>query len=204
VRLHVTPSADRFVSGETLGGFLRRHPDVALDLVADYTSPDIVAEGYDAGVRLGEVIDRDMISVPVSEPMRLLVVGTPAYFASHSTPTHPRQLTEHACINWRAPGQPPYQWEFEEDGREFSVAVQSRLVTNDSEIILRLALDGIGLALVRENRVRPYIDRGQLVAVLESFSPPFPGFYLYYPQRRQASPALRALIDYLLGLRTRR
>jgi DNA-binding transcriptional LysR family regulator len=203
IRLHVTPSADHFLSRETLGGFLRRYPEVNLDLIADYSTPDIVAEGYDAGVRLGEVIDQDMVSVPVSGPMRLLVVGSPAYLARHPAPVHPRELTGHACINWRAPGHPPYRWEFEEDGREFSVAVPARVVTNETQIMLRLAMEGIGLALVRENRVRPYLDRGELVSVLEAFSTPFPGFYLYYPQRRQASPALRTLIDHLLELRQR-
>jgi DNA-binding transcriptional LysR family regulator len=201
LRLHVAASADSFLSQEILGGFLKQYPEVGLDLIADYTSPEIVAGGYDAGVRLGEVIDQDMISVPVSGPMRLIVVAAPAYLARHSTPVHPRELVHHVCINWRAPGQPPYRWEFEEDGREYSVAVPARVVTNETRVMLRMALDGIGFALVRENLVRPYIERGELVAVLEEFSTPFPGFYLYYPQRRQASPALRALIDYLLQAR---
>src|SRR5690606_3473815 len=103
VRLHVAPSADSFLSRDTLGEFLKRYPEVGLDLIADYSAPDIVTEGYDAGVRLGEVIDQDMISVPISGPMRLLVVGAPAYLARHPPPVHPRELTGHACISWRAP-----------------------------------------------------------------------------------------------------
>ncbi len=166
---------------------------------------DIVAKGYDAGVWLGEVIDLDMITVPVSEQMRLIVVGAPEYLAHHPAPAHPRDLTAHECLNWRpGSGEAPYRWEFTENGHDFAVAFEARVLTNEPALNLRLALAGVGLALARENVVRPYIERGELVSVLEEFSTPFPGFYLYYPARRQASPALRALIDYLLQLRQAR
>ncbi len=199
LRLNVSGSAESFLSGATLGGFLARYPDIRADLILSDEPADIVAEGYDAGVRLGEVIDQDMITVPVSRRMRLVVVGAPAYFAHHPVPAHPRDLPAHACINWRSgPGEAPYRWEFTEDGHDFSVAFDARVLTNDSALNIRLAAAGVGLALGREDLVRPYVERGELVAVLEEFSTPFPGFYLYYPARRQASPALRALIDYLL------
>jgi DNA-binding transcriptional LysR family regulator len=202
LRLLVASAAEIFLGGPTLGGFLKSYPDVRLDLIVSDEPADIVAEGYDAGVRLGEVIDRDMIAVAVSGPLRLLVVGAPAYFASHPAPAHPRDLTAHACINWRAgPGAAPYRWEFTEDGHDFSVAVDARVVTNDISLLLRLALEGIGLTLRDEDTARPYVERGELVLVLEEYCTPFPGFYLYYPQRRHASPALRALVDYLRRMR---
>jgi DNA-binding transcriptional LysR family regulator len=205
LRLNVSSAADSFLSGATLGGFLRRYPDVRLDITVSNRPADIVAKGYDAGVWLGEVIDQDMITVPVSEQMRLIVVGAPAYFARHPEPAHPRDLAAHDCVNWRpGSGEAPYRWEFTENGHDFAVAFEARVVTNDPPLNLRLALDGVGLALAREDAVRSYIERGELVSVLEEFSTPFPGFYLYYPARRQASPALRALIDYLLQLRRAR
>jgi DNA-binding transcriptional LysR family regulator len=153
----------------------------------------------------GRVIDQDMITVPVSERLRLIVVGAPEYFARHPTPAHPRDLPAHECLNWR-PGsdQAPYAWEFTENGHDFAVAFEARVLTNDPALNLRLALAGVGLALAREDVVRPYIERGEFVPVLEEFTTPFPGFYLYYPARRQASTALRALIDYLLQLRQAR
>jgi DNA-binding transcriptional LysR family regulator len=202
LRLNVTSAADGFLSGATLGGFLKRYPEVRLEITVGNRLPDIVAGGYDAGVRLGEVIDQDMITVPVSGPLRLIVVGAPEYFARHPVPAHPRDLAAHECVNWRpGPDQAPYAWEFTENGHDFAVAFEARVLTNDPALNLRLALAGVGLALAREDVVRPHIERGELVSVLEEFSTPFPGFYLYYPARRQASPALRALIDYLLELR---
>jgi DNA-binding transcriptional LysR family regulator len=202
LRLNVASAAESFLNGPTLEGFLKSYPDVRVDLVVSDEPADIVAEGYDAGVRLGEVIDQDMITVPVSGQLRLIVIGAPSYFARHPAPAHPRDLVAHTCINWRvSPGEAPYRWEFSEDGHGFSVAVDARLVTNHLPLLLRLALAGIGLTLGGGEVVRAHIERGELVPVLEEYSPPFSGFYLYYPQRRQASPALRALIDYLIRMR---
>lgn len=161
-----------------------------------------MAAGYDAGIRLGEVIDRDMIAVPISGDLRLVVVGAPAYFAKHPKPEHPRDLVEHQCINWHPTADaPPYRWEFTEHERDFSVDVRARVVTNDPALDVRLALAGAGLTLADQSRSRAPIESGELVAVLEEFSTPFPGFYLYYPQRRHASPGLRALVDFLRGAR---
>jgi DNA-binding transcriptional LysR family regulator len=203
LRLSVSGSAESFLRGETLEGFAAEYPEVRLDIIVGSEPTDIVAGGYDAGIRLGEMIDQDMIAVPASGPQRLVVVGAPAYFARHPVPAHPRDLTSHACINWHAgPGAAPYRWEFTEGGHDFSVAFEARVVTNDIPVIVRLARAGVGLAMVMEEVVRPLVQGGELVPVLEEFSTPFPGFYLYYPHRRHASPALRALIDYLL--RTRR
>lgn len=186
---------------------------------------DIVAAGYDAGIRLGEVIERDMTAVPVSGDLRLLVVGAPAYFTRHPRPRHPRDLAEHECLNWHPTADAlPYRWEFTEPaatrgpggdpggelhgephaGRDFAVAVRGRVLTNDPALLIRLARAGRGLAMLYEGQVRDDLTRGNLVPVLEEFSTPFPGFYLYYPQRRHASPApLRCTVYSPLGCLTR-
>lgn len=198
LRLHVSTAVDALLAGPLLARFLHEHPHVQLDAVVSDAPVDIVTEGYDAGIQLGEVIDRDMIAVPVSGDIRLVVVGAPAYFARHRAPMHPRDLVEHDCINWHPTGDaPPYRWEFTDAGREFSVAVRARVLTTDPSLIVRLARAGVGLAMLYEGQARDDVTRGDLVEVLQEFSTPFPGFYLYYPQRRHASLALRALIDYL-------
>ena len=202
LRLHLTTGAETYFNGPLLAGFLAAHPHVRLDLSVSETSLDIVAEGYDAGARLGEVIDRDMIAAPVSGDIRLVVVAAPSYFARHPVPQHPRELVEHECLAWHpTPAAPPYRWEFTEPGpqggRDFSVAVPARVLTTDPAMNARLARAGAGVTMVREDRVRDDLAGGTLVAVLEEFCTPFPGYYLYYPQRRHASQALRALVDYL-------
>jgi len=198
LRIQVAGAAESFLSGALLADFLGAHPRIRLDVLVSDQPIDIVAEGFDAGIRLGEVIDRDMIAVPVSGDLRLVVVGAPSYFARRKKPKHPRDLVEHDCINWHPTAEaPPYRWEFTENGRDFSVDVRARVLTNDPALNVRLAIAGAGLTLADESRSRDALARGELVAVLEKFSAPFPGFYLYYPQRRQASPALRALVDYL-------
>jgi DNA-binding transcriptional LysR family regulator len=202
LRLHAADAADSFMSGPLLAGFLAAHPHVDLDIAVSSAPVDIVAEGYDAGIQLGEVIDRDMIAVPVSGDLRLVVVGAPSYLARRGTPRHPRDLAEHDVVNWHAtPEAPAYRWEFTEDGRDFAVAVRARVLTTEPALIVRLARAGAGLAMLYEGQVRDDVARGDLVPVLEEFSTPFPGFYLYYPQRRHASPALRALVDFLQGAR---
>ena len=143
---------------------------------------DVVAGGYDAGIEIGEVIDKDMIAVPVSGDLQLAIVGAPAYFARHRAPKHPRDLTEHTCINWhRSPDDPAYRWEFTEKGRDFSVAVDSRVLSNDSDFNLRLAAAGVGLAITFVDMAREWVERGELVRVLAAYCPPFPGCSLYYP-----------------------
>jgi DNA-binding transcriptional LysR family regulator len=185
--------------GESLlTGFVAEHPHVQLDLVVSDAPVDIVAEGFDAGIQLGEVIDKDMIAVPVTGDLRLAVVGAPSYFARHRKPEHPRELVEHDCLNWHPTADaPPYRWEFSEEGRVFTVAVRARVLSTDSGLNRRLAIAGLGVTLAYERNVRDAIQRGELVRVLEQYCGPFPGYYLYYPQRRHASRALRALIEHL-------
>ena len=197
VRLHVSGAAESFLRGPLLAGFLAAHGRIGLDLFVSDEPVDIVAAGYDAGIRLGEVIDRDMIAVPVSGDIRLVVVGAPSYFARRAKPNHPRDLVEHDCINWHPTAEaPPYRWEFTENGRDFSVDVRARVLTNDPALNIRLAREGAGLTLA-DDRVRDDVAAGALLPVLEDFSTPFPGFYLYYAQRRHVSPALRALIEHV-------
>ena len=203
LRLHLIAGAERYLNGPLLADFLRSHQHVRLELVVSDILIDIIAEGYDAGVRLGEVIDQDMIAVPLSGDIRLIVVGAPSYFKQHRKPTHPRELVEHLCINWHYSSAPPYRWEFTENGRDFSVAIPARVLTTDPEINIALAREGVGLTMAREDRMRDDIARGALVPVLEEFSPPFAGYYLYYPKRQHVSPALRALIDLLRSSRGR-
>lgn len=205
LRLHVAAVAENFLSGPLLDGFLAAHPRLRLDVFVSDEPLDIVAGGYDAGVRLGEIIDGDMVALPLAGDERLLVVGAPAYFARHPRPTHPRDLADHECLNWHPTADAPeYRWEFTENGREFSLVVPSRVLTNDADLLLRLARAGRGLTMLYERDLRGDLDVGNLVAVLEEYSSPFPGFYLYYPGRRHATPPLRALIDYIRSARTSR
>ncbi|TIY12157.1 MAG: LysR family transcriptional regulator, partial [Mesorhizobium sp.] len=157
--------------------------------------------GYDAGVRLGEVIEQDMIAVSVAGDERQLAVCAPAYRDRFGAPSHPRELAGHRCIGWRrAPKVAPYRWEFAESGKEFSVAVAPEITTNDMALMIKLAIAGAGITFGMEESFRPWIDRGELVPVLEEYCPRFPGFYLYYPSRRNVAPKLRALVDHLRRL----
>jgi DNA-binding transcriptional LysR family regulator len=202
LRVHTSSAVQTIVGEPLLAGFLSEHPYVQLDLVVSDAPVDIVAEGFDAGIQLGEVIDKDMIAVPVTGDLRLVVVGAPSYFARRGAPTHPRELTEHDCLNWHPTSDaPPYRWEFTENGRDFSVAVRARVLSTDAALNRRLAIAGLGITLSYESHVRGALAEGQLVSVLEEFCAPFPGYYLYYPQRRQASRALRALIEHVRGWR---
>jgi DNA-binding transcriptional LysR family regulator len=198
LRLHTSTVAETTFGGSLLTGFLAEHPQVRLDVVVSDLPVDIVAEGFDAAIQLGEVIDKDMIAVPLTGDLRLAVVGAPAYFARRGVPTHPRELTQHDCLNWHpTPDAPPYRWEFTENGRDFAVTVPARVLSTYSALNRRLAIAGLGVTLAFESNVRDAIEAGDLVSILAEFCAPFPGYYLYYPQRRQASRALQALVEHL-------
>jgi DNA-binding transcriptional LysR family regulator len=198
LRLNVSEAAEGVLAGDFLADFLNAYPRVRLDLVVTRHTGEIVEAGYDAAVGLGERIEPDMVAIPVSGTLRLRVVGSPAYFARHPAPRHPRDLAEHVCLNWvPGAGELPYRWEFTEDGRDFAVSVDARVQSTDPEVNLRLALAGIGLTIIYEGTVRPYVEAGTLVPVLEEYLEPFPGFFLYFPRRRHRSAALRALIDFV-------
>jgi DNA-binding transcriptional LysR family regulator len=198
LRIAVSSIAERFISGPLLASFVASHPGIQLDITITDEEFDIVSAGYDAGVRLGEVIEQDMVAVPVSAKQRQLVVGAPSYLARTRPPKHPTELTQHCCIGWRpSPRAAPYRWEFEEDGREFDIAVNPQIATNDMGVMLRTAVAGGGLTFGMEETFRPYIQRGELVPLLQSYCPTFAGFYLYFPDRRNLAPKLRALVDHV-------
>jgi DNA-binding transcriptional LysR family regulator len=158
---------------------------------------DIVAEGYDAGVRLHEFVPEDMVAVPMGPPLRGLIVGSPDYLRRHPAPQHPRDLAAHECIRFRFASGHLYKWQFERSGQALEIDVPGRLTLSEQGTVVGAVLDGIGLAYVLEDTARPYIESGQMVAVLEDWSEPFAGFALYYPKQRQMPGALRAFVDML-------
>ena len=181
-----------------LAKLLPRYPDINVEIIVDYGLANIVAERYDAGVRLGEQVAKDMIAVPIGPDMRFAVVGSPAYFAKHPQPKKPQDLTDHACINLRLPTYGGlFAWEFEKNGREVKVRVEGQLVFNNFAMRLNAALGGLGLAYVPEDQVRSYVDKGKLIQVLADWLPPFSGYHLYYPSRRQPTPAFALFVDAL-------
>lgn len=202
LRIAVSSIAESFLSGPLLASFAEAYPDVHLDILVTDEELDIVAQGYDAGVRLGEVIEQDMIAVPVTAEQRQLTVCSPSYLKRFGTPHHPRDLSAHRCIGWRpAPGVAPYRWEFEEDGREFDVAVAPEITTNDMWLMTRLACAGAGITFGMADTFRPWIERGELVPILTDYLPPFAGFYLYFPSRRNVASKLRALVNHVHSYR---
>ena len=197
VRLLVPRLAGTTVLGPKLANFIRDYPDVVLDITADDSRLDIVAGGFDAGIHFGEYIQKDMIAVRVSKDHRAAIVGAPSYFKSHSKPKTPHDLLQHRCINFRHGSAGVYRWEFEKGKKSLSVAVNGPLIVDDVETLVRAAIDGIGLAFVSDERVAPQLAAGELIRVLADWCQPFPGFFLYYPSRRQQPAALSALIDAL-------
>jgi len=174
------------------------YPDIRVEITVDYGLVDIVAEGFDAGVRLGEQVAKDMIALRIGPDMRMAVVGSPAYFAARPRPLTPQDLTEHNCINMRLPTYGGlFPWEFEKDGREVKVRVDGQLVVNTIRQRLDGALQGLGLAYMPQDVAAPYLASGDLVAVLEDWCEPFSGYHLYYPSRRHASPAFAKLVEAL-------
>lgn len=198
LRLAVSSIAEQFISGPLLARFADTFPAVQIDVTVTDEEFDIVAEGYDAGVRLGEVIDQDMIAVAVSGDQRQGAFAAPSYIERFGKPEHPSELAAHRCIGWRpAPHSAPYRWEFGQHGREFDVAVDPQITTNDMWLMIRTACAGGGITFGMEGTFKPYVESGQLVPLLQDYCPPFPGFFLYYPSRRNLAPKLRALVDHV-------
>ncbi len=178
--------------------FLPDHPDITVEIIVDYGLTDIVSEGYDAGVRMGEQVAKDMIAVPIGPEMRMAVVASPAYFKKHPIPLVPQDMTAHTCINMRLPTYGGlFPWGLEKDGREVKVRGEGQLVFNSLGLRLSSALDGLGVAYMPEDQVLPHIAEGRLIRVLEDWCPYFLGYHLYYPNRRHSSPALSLLVDTL-------
>ena len=197
----------RIVAGEHAAGsvlwpaldkLLPDYPDITAEIIIDNGLTNIVAERYDAGVRLGEQVEKDMVAVRIGPEMRMAVVGSPSYFAKRPQPRTPQDLTAHNCINLRLPTYGGlYAWEFDKARRELKVRVEGQLVFNSTALVLKAALAGHGLASLLEDHVRTQLATGQLVRVLADWCPPFPGYHLYYPSRRQSSPAFALLVDAL-------
>ncbi|MEV4607127.1 LysR family transcriptional regulator [Neorhizobium sp. LMR1-1-1.1] len=202
LRIAVTSIAEQFLSGPLIASFAEAHPGITIDVTVTDDVFDIVDAGFDAGVRLGDVIEQDMVAVPLTKEEREVVVATPRYFEVHGAPRHPRELVRHRCIGWRpSPSAAPYRWEFEEDGIPIDVAVEPQITTNDLYLMVRTALAGGGITFALEETFRSYIDRGELITVLDDYLPPFPGFFLYFPNRRNMAPKLRALIEHVRAYR---
>ena len=198
LRLAVTSIAEPFLSGPLLARFADGYPEVTIDVTVTDEEFDIVAHGYDAGVRLGEVIEQDMIAVPIGGQQREIAAATPTYLVRQGTPAHPRDLLAHRCIGWRPrPETAPWQWEFAEDGEPFNVAVNPQVTTNDLRLMLRLALADGGITFGPWDCFEAHFASGALVPLLEEFLPPFAGFSLYFPQRQHMAPKLRALVNHL-------
>jgi DNA-binding transcriptional LysR family regulator len=197
VRLLCPRHAAKTVLSHKLGQFAREYPDVELDVTTDDSRVDLVAAGYDAGIQFGEFIAQDMVAVRVSPDFRPAVVGSPAYFTSHPAPASPRDLLQHRCIRFRHRGESVYKWELDKGDQSLAIAVNGSLILDEVELVIQAALDGAGLAWVTEDRVAAHLASGALVKVLEDWCPPFPGFFLYYPSRKQQPAALAAVIETL-------
>jgi DNA-binding transcriptional LysR family regulator len=181
-----------------LARLLPDYPDVNVEIDTDYQLVDIVEQRYDAGVRLGEQVEKDMIAVRIGPDMRMAVVASPSYFSSRPPPASPQDLTSHTCINVRLPTHGGlYVWDFEKDGRSLNVRVEGQLVVNGLNQVVKAALEGLGLAYTLEDLVQEHLASGRLVRVLEDWCPPFAGYHLYYPSRRQASPAFALVVNAL-------
>jgi len=197
VRLLLPRFAVSSVLAPKLALLHKRYPDIVLDVTTDNSRRDIVAEGFDAGIHFGEYIEKDMIATRVSPDHRAAIVGSPEYFRSHPEPKEPRDLLQHSCVNFRHGPTEMYRWEFEKGKKELSVAVNGPLIVDDLELVVRAALDGIGLVFVAEHEIAPYLAEGKLVRVLQDWCQPFAGFFIYYPSRRQQTAALSALVEVL-------
>lgn len=198
VRITCGPNVLRTTLLPKLTPLLREYPDIHVEFDANHGFRDIVADRFDAGVRLGDTIDQDMIAVPIGPKLRMAAVASPDYFARHPAPTTPHELTQHQCINQRmVKSGGLYVWDFDQDGGDLNVRVSGQLTFNTSEHIVDAALAGFGIAFLPEEEFGTHITEGRLIRILEPWCLPFPGYYLYYPSRKQPSPAFSLVVDAL-------
>lgn len=198
IRITTGEHAAETILWPALAKLLPRYSDIKAELTIDYGLTDIVAERYDAGVRLGEQVAKDMIAIRIGPDFSMAVVGSPGYFAERPKPKKPQDLTAHACINIRLPTHGAiYAWEFEKRGRELKVRVDGQLVFNNVALRMSAVLAGLGLAYLPEDQVERHLDSGRLARVLDDWCPPFTGYHLYYPSRRQMTPAFALLVETL-------
>jgi DNA-binding transcriptional LysR family regulator len=199
LRLNVPRVALPLLIKPMLADFHRAYPAIQLEIFVEDRLANIVESGFDAGIRLGELVEADMIAVRLTSPFKLAVVGSPDYFARRGRPQRPEDLKDHACINFRQSARGTlYKWEFEENGREFSIAVEGPVTVNEADIMMASAVLGLGLAYTLAPMAEPLCDQGLLEQVLEPFCPETAGFFLYFPSRHQVMPKLRAFIDFMI------
>jgi DNA-binding transcriptional LysR family regulator len=195
IRITTGDHAAKAILLPAVAGLLADYPDINVEISVNAGFVDIVAERFDAGIRLGETIAQDMVAVRIGPDMRMAAVGSPSYFADRKPPRTPHDLANHNCINLRFPTLGGlYAWEFEKAGRAVNVRVEGQLIVNDIALARQAALDGLGIAYLPEDYLQADIDAGVLTRALESWSPPFPGYHLYYPSRRHHSPAFALLV----------
>jgi DNA-binding transcriptional LysR family regulator len=198
VRVRCLRQAFRTYVAPILAAFNTACPDIKLDILVDDAIVDLVAGGFDVGFTLGEVLEKDMVGVKLGSDMRQIAVASPEYIARHGRPETPKDLHVHKCLRWRWPGRTtPYNWEFFKDGAWFEVEVDGPLILSEQTMTIDAAVQGMGIAFWIEQELKPLIEQGKLVPLLEEYSAPFPGFYICYPQQRQMAPALRAFIDFV-------
>lgn len=198
VRITTSAHAAHAVLWPAIDRLAAENPDINVEVNVESGLVDIVAERYDAGIRLGERLEQDMVAVPISPKLRMAAFGAPSYFTKRGTPQTPYDLAEHNCINLRLPTSGGlYAWEFERDGKELKVKAEGQLVFNTADLIVAAALAGHGIAFMVEDHVKDHLAAGTLVRVLDEWCEPFDGYYLYYPSRRQPSPAFSLLLDAL-------
>ena len=204
LKLNVPGAVSRIVFPDLIPRFLKAHPGIRVEITADDAFVDVLAAGFDAGARYDERLEKDMIAVPLAGPQRFVVVGSPAYFAAHGRPVHPREVLNHACIRHRFTHGSSYAWEFEKDGEVIRVQPEGPLVTNSGELEIAAVEAGLGLLATFEGFVAGSIAAGRMETVLDDWLPPFSGPYLYYPSRRHMPAPLRAFVDFVKAERTGR
>ncbi|MAC79028.1 MAG: LysR family transcriptional regulator [Rhodobacteraceae bacterium] len=198
VRITTSRHAGLGIIWPKLSPVLAEYPEIRLELAVQQSMTDIVEQRFDAGVRLGEAVEKDMIAVRIGPDLRMLTVGAPSYFAEHGRPDTPHDLIKHNCINLRLPTLGGlYPWEYEHQGKPLNVRVEGQLTSNDADIIINACLDGRGLCYLPDYHLHKHLEAGRLEAVLQEWSPPFDGYHLYYPSRLQASPAFAVIRDAL-------
>ncbi|MCY1401532.1 HTH-type transcriptional regulator DmlR [compost metagenome] len=203
LRLNVPRAAYLIVLQPMLRRFMVAYPEISLEIRVENLLVDIVSQGFDAGIRFGETVERDMVALPVGPPLQAQIIASPDYLAHHGTPHHPRDLLEHDCIGFRhsTSGQIE-RWAFCLGEEKLELQVKGRLIVNDSEILVRSALDGLGIAYMINGYIESLMAQGLLVRVLQEWSPTFPALHLYYPDRRRVPAKLRVFIDFLRSERT--
>ena len=204
LRLNVQRGAHMLILQPILADFLAAYPDVDIEAVIDYGIPDLVSEHFDAGIRFGDIIEKDMIGIAVGPPLQAHVLASPGYLRKYGTPEHPTDLMRHNCIRYRfMPSGLIERWEFIKGNERLSLTVHGRLIFNDSMMLVQAALDGLGITYMVNGNVDQLMEQGRLVRVLADWSPPLAGFKLYFPERHRTEPKLRALIDFLKDRRAK-